>query len=83
MDRRSCSSFDLDCLLMTAVPATHLRNSDQSLSYQHTPETALEEEVAALLEAAGAATAHAVQEAEEKLAMKVRARGERKQPSEG
>ena len=32
---------------------------------------ALEEEVAALLEAAGAASAHAVQEAEEKLAMKV------------
>ncbi|GAX81102.1 hypothetical protein CEUSTIGMA_g8536.t1 [Chlamydomonas eustigma] len=58
-------------------------NTTQAIVAQHTPETALEEEVAALLEKAGAASAKAVQEAEEKLALKsltleeVRARQER------
>lgn len=38
---------------------------------QHTPESAMEEEVAALLQAAGAATSKAVADSEDKLAMKV------------
>jgi hypothetical protein len=46
-------------------------STTQAIVAQHTPETALEEEVAALLEKAGAASAKAVQEAEEKLALKV------------
>lgn len=38
---------------------------------QHTPESAMEAEVAELLQAAGASTARAVAESEDKLAMKV------------
>lgn len=42
----------------------------QAIAAKHTPEGALEEEVAALLAAAGAASTAAVAEAEEKLALK-------------
>jgi hypothetical protein len=42
-----------------------------ALAAKHAPETAMEAEVAALLEAAGAHSARAVAEAEEALAMKV------------
>mmetsp|Transcript_5357 Transcript_5357/g.11731 ORF Transcript_5357/g.11731 Transcript_5357/m.11731 type:complete len:1130 (-) Transcript_5357:373-3762(-) len=41
-----------------------------AIAAKHTPETDLEREVAALLEAAGAASAKAVQEAEDQLALK-------------
>ncbi|KAG7667273.1 hypothetical protein Ndes2526B_g04225 [Nannochloris sp. 'desiccata'] len=64
------------------VSAVERTVTTASLAAKHEPETAMEAEVAALLQAAGAQTAAAVAEAEEALAMKALTVGEAKERRE-